>query len=52
MCKSNIEKYNLLTVIRYTNEVLFYHLLINNMVEMVPIVYTPTVCHHLILPES
>jgi len=41
--KTTIEKYNFLTVIRYTNEILFYHLLTTNMVEMVPIVYTPTV---------
>lgn len=43
-CSSPIEKYNLLSVLRYTNETLFYYLLINNMVEMIPIVYTPTVC--------
>eukprot|EP01127_Copromyxa_protea_P013573 TRINITY_DN3678_c0_g4_i1.p1 TRINITY_DN3678_c0_g4~~TRINITY_DN3678_c0_g4_i1.p1 ORF type:complete len:535 (-),score=146.30 TRINITY_DN3678_c0_g4_i1:59-1663(-) len=40
---TTIDQYNFLTTIRYTNEVLFYHLLINNLVEMVPIVYTPTV---------
>lgn len=42
-CHSPMEKYNFLSAIRYTNETLFYHLLIANMVEMVPIVYTPTV---------
>jgi hypothetical protein len=46
---SPIDKYNFLTSIRYTNEVLFYQLLINNMVEMVPIVYTPTVRSELYL---
>jgi hypothetical protein len=42
-CSTPMDKYNYLSTIRHANETLFYHLLINNMIEMVPIVYTPTV---------
>lgn len=40
---SDIEKYIYLRALQDTSEVLFYHLLITHITEMLPIVYTPTV---------
>eukprot|EP01128_Nolandella_sp_AFSM9_P004093 TRINITY_DN178_c0_g6_i1.p1 TRINITY_DN178_c0_g6~~TRINITY_DN178_c0_g6_i1.p1 ORF type:complete len:588 (+),score=129.79 TRINITY_DN178_c0_g6_i1:101-1864(+) len=39
----DIEKYNFLNRLKTQNETVFYHLLINNLEQMCPIVYTPTV---------
>jgi malate dehydrogenase (oxaloacetate-decarboxylating)(NADP+) len=40
---SNIEKYIYLTNLQNRNEVLFYRLVLENIEEMVPLIYTPTV---------
>ncbi|GAB7323300.1 hypothetical protein MBLNU13_g05775t2 [Cladosporium sp. NU13] len=43
MKKTNIEKYQYLSVLRNTNVHLFYRLLSNNVKELTPLIYTPTV---------
>ncbi|ORX42256.1 hypothetical protein BCR36DRAFT_362684 [Piromyces finnis] len=40
---SDLDKYIYLIHLRYNNSVLFYRLLIDNLEELIPIVYTPTV---------
>src|ERR1017187_8107725 len=40
---SNLEKYLYLTMLQNRNEILFYRLAIENIEELVPIIYTPTV---------
>ena len=40
---SNIEKYIYLTQLQNRNEILFYRLVLENIEEMVPLIYTPTV---------
>lgn len=40
---SNLAKYNYLTTMQDRNETLFYRLLTENIEEMLPIVYTPTI---------
>lgn len=42
-CKTNIEKWSFLSQLQDRNEVLFYHLVCKHVVEMLPIIYTPTV---------
>ena len=37
------ERYNYLVNLKHTNETLFYYVLSNNLLELTPIVYTPTV---------
>ena len=39
----NLEKYLFLTDLQQRNEVLFYRLVVNNLAEMLPLIYTPTV---------
>jgi len=41
--QDNIEKYIYLTNLQNRNEVLFYRLVLDNIEEMVPLIYTPTV---------
>jgi malate dehydrogenase (oxaloacetate-decarboxylating)(NADP+) len=41
--QDNIEKYIYLTNLQNRNEVLFYRLVVENIEEMVPLIYTPTV---------
>ena len=41
--QDNIEKYIYLTNLQNRNEVLFYRLVLENIEEMVPLIYTPTV---------
>lgn len=41
--QDNIEKYIYLTNLQNRNEVLFYRLVVDNIEEMVPLIYTPTV---------
>jgi len=43
MKKTPIEKYQYLSVLRNTNVHLFYRLLSNNIKELTPLIYTPTV---------
>jgi malate dehydrogenase (oxaloacetate-decarboxylating)(NADP+) len=40
---SNLEKYLYLTMLQNRNEILFYRLVVENIEELVPIIYTPTV---------
>jgi len=41
--KNNIEKYIYLQTLLNTNEILFYRLLLDHLIECLPLVYTPTV---------
>lgn len=41
--ESNIEKYIFLTGLHYRNERLFYRVVMNNIEELMPVIYTPTV---------
>jgi malate dehydrogenase (oxaloacetate-decarboxylating) len=43
MYETNFEKYSFLRDLQDSNEVLFYRLLLQNIDEMLPLVYTPTV---------
>ncbi|RLD61755.1 MAG: NAD-dependent malic enzyme [Bacteroidetes bacterium] len=40
---TDLERYSSLTVLQQYNETLFYRLIINNIEELLPIIYTPTV---------
>lgn len=42
-CESSLQKYSYLTTLKETNQTLFYSLVLKNLVECLPLVYTPTV---------
>ena len=41
--KTNLQRYSLLRQILSTNQTLYYKVLLDNLEELAPIVYTPTV---------
>jgi hypothetical protein len=43
---SNLQRYNILSQLLSTNQTLYYKVLLDNLEELAPIVYTPVVSRH------